>query len=57
MDDTSALRILERYKIKGGVIILMGDETELESQAINYLCSEWDYACMTENELKRIESP
>ena len=48
MSETKAFLILGAYTFHRGLIKPINEdhiETERESDAINYLCAEWDYAC------------
>lgn len=53
-DDAAALYILsENFGVsRGGMIYpndFRGDESPMETAAINYLCAEWDYGYLDKN--------
>jgi hypothetical protein len=48
MNETTAFMILGAYTFHRGMIEPINKdhiETPKETEAINYLCAEWDYAC------------
>ena len=55
MNYDQAMYLIEnKFKIKRGCIILHREETDAETNAINYLCDELDFSAMTEEDYKEV---